>query len=79
MDQQQQRQVWQRVYAHNPNQRPSPKAQVQQCRQRLQQNLRVYQQHTGHPLYGPAFQRLARQTEEQIQMLSQILDGNRGI
>ena len=73
MNQQQQRQVWQRVYASNPNPRPIPKAQVQQCRQRLQQNLRFYQTHTSHPLYGPAFQQMARRTEEEMQMLSQIM------
>lgn len=73
MDKKQQRQIWQRVYAHNPPAAPIPKAHLQQCRQRLQQNLSVYEKYTNHPIYGPAFQQLARQTQEHSQMLQQII------
>ena len=73
MDKKQQRQVWQRVYTQNPPVSPIPKIHLQQCRQRLQQNLSVYEKHASHPLYGPAFQQLARQTQEHIQMLQQIM------
>lgn len=73
MDKKQQRQVWQRVYAQNPPARPIPKEGLQQSIRRLQQNLQFYQNHTSHPIYGPAFQHLARQTQEQMQMLQQML------
>lgn len=75
MDKKQQRQVWQRVYAQNSPVRPLPKAHLQQCQQRLQQNLAIYKKHINHPLYGPAFQQLSRQTQEHIQMLQQMMEG----
>lgn len=74
MDKKQQRQVWQRVYAQKPPAQPLPKALLQQCMQRLQQNLAVYKKQVNHPLYGPAFQQLHRQTQEHIQMLQQITE-----
>ena len=74
MNKQQQRQVWQRVYADQPPTRPIPKAVLQQCRARLQQNLAIYEKQSHHPLYGPAFQQLARQTQEHMQMLRQMME-----
>lgn len=73
MDKNRQRQVWQRVYANNAPAQPISRAQLQQCHQRLQQNLPVYEKYANHSLYGPAFQQLARQTQEHMQMLQQIM------
>ena len=73
MNQQQQRQVWQRVYANQGPQSPVPKGPLQQCRQRLQQNVTLYEKYIRHPLYGPAFQQLSRQTREHMQMLQQMM------
>lgn len=72
MSKDQQRQVWQRVYPGNSPVRPIPGEQLRQAQQRLQMNLRFYEKYTAHPLYGPAFQHLIRQTQEQIQMLRQM-------
>ena len=75
MNKNQQRQVWQRVYPPKSPARPIPKEMLRQSQQRLQQNLRFYETQTTHPVYGPAFQHLIRQTEEHIQMLQQIQTG----
>ena len=75
MSKQQQRQVWQRVYHPQPPAPPVPRQGLQQCRQRLQMNLRFYEQQRNHPIYGPAFGQLIRQTQEQLQMLQQMEPG----
>lgn len=75
MNKQQQRQVWQRVYGHTPQAKPIAKETLRQAQQRLQQNLQLYDRHSQHPIYGPAFQRLSQQTQEHIQMLQQIQGG----
>jgi hypothetical protein len=73
MDPKQQRQVWQRVYGGHPAPKPIPREGLQQSRARLQQNLQFYQSQEQHPVYGPAFQHLSRQTQEHLQMLQQML------
>lgn len=76
MDKQKQRQVWQRVYQNPPPPPapPIPRDGLLQSQRRLQQNLRFYQMHAHHSIYGPAFSHLIRQTQEQIQMLQQMMD-----
>ena len=78
MSKQQQRQVWQRVYHPQPPAPPVPRLGLMQCRQRLAQNLKFYESQHNHPIYGPAFAQLSRQTQEQIQMLQQIQAGDPG-
>lgn len=78
MSKQQQRQVWQRVYHPQPPPPPVPQQGLMQCRQRLAQNLKFYESQQRHPIYGPAFAQLARQTQEQMQMLQQIQTGGKG-
>lgn len=72
MSKQRQRQVWERVYHSQERTSPVPRQMLIQSRQRLEQNLRFYESQRNHPVYGPAFTQLARQTEEQVQMLRQI-------
>ena len=74
MDKHKQRQVWQRVYAQPQPIPPIPKEGLRQCHRRLQQNLQFYENYRKHGIYGPAFDHLARQTREQLQMLQQILE-----
>lgn len=76
MDKKRQRQVWQRVYGQQSAEAVSREGLLQSI-QRLQQNLRFYEKQQRHPIYGPAFSHLALKTREQIQMLQQILDGQR--
>ena len=72
MSKQQQRQVWQRVYHQSQPARPVPPQALRQSRQRLQQNVQFYESQRRHQVYGPAFEKLIAQTEEQLQMLRQI-------
>ena len=72
MDKKQQRQVWQRVYHPVDPPPPISRQGLGQSIGRLQQNLRFYEGLGSHSLYGPAFQQLADQTRQQIQMLRQI-------
>ena len=72
MNRQQQRQVWQRVYHPNTSAPPVPRQPLRQSIMRLQQNLQFYEGQKQHPIYGPAFAQLSRQTQEQLQMLRQI-------
>ena len=75
LDRQMQKRVWDRVYQPPapPPLTPQQRQRLQQCLQRSEGNLRVYESMTHHILYGEAFQRMARETAEQIKMLRQIL------
>lgn len=75
LDRQMQKRVWDRVYAQPPKQPLPPplRNQLQQCLQRSRANLLIYERNTEHSLYGSAFSHLATQTQQQIQMLQQML------
>ncbi len=68
-----QRKVWQRVYGSLPQPKPQPKKALLACRARARENLQLYQRQKDDPIYGPAYERLAQLTREEIAMLERIL------
>lgn len=75
MSKRQQRQVWQRVYPIGSQHRRISREALRQSQLRLRQNLRFYESQQTHPVYAQAFQHMARQAEEQMKMLQQIMEG----
>lgn len=74
LDRQLQRRVWARVYSSPwPALTGQQRQRLQRCLARSRENLRIYQAMTGHAIYAEAFDRLSRETKEQIKMLQQIL------
>lgn len=78
MDKARQRQVWQRVYGGISSEKPLPRELMLQSQRRLRQNLRFFESQRNHPTYGPAFAHMIRQTQEQLQMLQQMLSPRQG-
>ena len=75
LDQGLQRRVWGRVYNSGPMILTKPQRQmIQRCLARCRENLRFYRQMQGHAIYAAAFERLARETEEHIKMMWQMLN-----
>ena len=74
LDRNMQRRVWSRVY---PNKRggltPQQREILGRCLERSKENLAVYEKMRAHSIYGQAFAHLAEQTNEQIKMLTQML------
>ncbi len=74
LDRRMQQRVWARVYGGRPialtdRQRQELSRSLQRCRK----NLALFESMTGHAIYAEAFNRLSRETKEQIKMLQQIL------
>ncbi len=75
IDREQERRVWQRVYAQPQTPRGKiDRALLTLCYRRAKANLAVFERHTSHPVYGDAFERLASQTQEHCKMLGRMLE-----
>ena len=74
LDRNLQRRVWSRVYPGRPGGlTPQQRQRLHRCLVRSKENLAVYEKMVGHGLYGPAFEYLSQQTQEEIKMLMQML------
>ena len=74
LDRNLQRRVWARVY-ESPKEMFTAvqRTQVQKCLQRCRANLAALESLRGHCVYQEAFDHLRSQTQQQIQMLQQML------
>ncbi len=68
-----QKRVWQRVQASKPPVQPQPGKALQMCRRRASESLRFYESRGRDPIYGPAYDRLAELTRQELAMLDRIL------
>ena len=76
MDQNTERNVWQRVYgAPPPPQRLTPRQrqELRRCLERANANLRYFESQSRDPVYREAFVHMAQQTAEHIKMMRQML------
>ncbi len=73
LDRNMQHRVWQRVYDQPSRLTKQQRQSLTECLRRAQSNRKVYETMENHHLYAEAFARMARETEEHIKMLRQIL------
>ncbi len=73
LDPKMQNRVWQRVQASKPVVQPQPRKTLQMCRRRAAENLRFYESRSSDPIYGPAYDRLAELSRQEMAMLDRIL------
>ena len=76
LDQRMQQRVWARVYGGRPVALTARQRQaLQSALHNSRRNLAFFESMEHHSLYGAAFERLSRDTKEQIIMLQQMLQG----
>ncbi len=76
LDQRMQQRVWARVYGGRPMALTARQRQaMQSALYSSRRNLAFFESMESHGLYGAAFERLSRDTKEQIKMLQQMLRG----
>ena len=76
LDQRMQQRVWARVYGGRPVALTARQRQaLQSALYNSRRNLAFFESMEHHSLYGAAFERLSRDTKEQIKMLQQMLQG----
>ncbi len=68
-----QRKVWQRVYSSLPAPKLQPRQALLSARARARESLRFYRSRLQDPIYGPAYEELARCAAREIAMLERIL------